>query len=106
MFFFQAEDGIRDYKVTGVQTCALPISTILTLPNGRGSAEAWLAPTLNQSRETRTGSTSFRRMLCRHQILTLPNGRGSEACLATPAESIISDPHILSPDTAIVLHRG
>src|SRR5205807_3035936 len=26
IFFFQAEDGIRDYKVTGVQTCALPIS--------------------------------------------------------------------------------
>src|SRR5205807_4267156 len=26
-FFFQAEDGIRDYKVTGVQTCALPILT-------------------------------------------------------------------------------
>ena len=24
-FFFQAEDGIRDYDVTGVQTCALPI---------------------------------------------------------------------------------
>src|SRR5215467_16081248 len=28
-FFFQAEDGIRDYKVTGVQTCALPISPLL-----------------------------------------------------------------------------
>src|SRR5256885_2243364 len=25
VFFFQGEDGIRDYKVTGVQTCALPI---------------------------------------------------------------------------------
>src|SRR5688500_20163977 len=25
LFFLQAEDGIRDYKVTGVQTCALPI---------------------------------------------------------------------------------
>ena len=25
IFFFQAEDGIRDYDVTGVQTCALPI---------------------------------------------------------------------------------
>ena len=25
VFFFQAEDGIRDYDVTGVQTCALPI---------------------------------------------------------------------------------
>ena len=25
VFFFQAEDGIRDHCVTGVQTCALPI---------------------------------------------------------------------------------
>src|SRR5256885_6592772 len=31
-FFFQAEDGIRDYKVTGVQTCALPISATSTTP--------------------------------------------------------------------------
>src|SRR5215475_16070967 len=31
-FFFQAEDGIRDFHVTGVQTCALPIS------NGRARA--------------------------------------------------------------------
>src|SRR5256885_6990160 len=30
VFFFQAEDGIRDYKVTGVQTCALPISPLDT----------------------------------------------------------------------------
>src|SRR5436309_10849126 len=28
-FFFQAEDGIRDFHVTGVQTCALPISGLL-----------------------------------------------------------------------------
>src|SRR5947209_13545205 len=27
-FFFQAEDGIRDIGVTGVQTCALPISSV------------------------------------------------------------------------------
>src|SRR5439155_3616746 len=27
-FFFQAEDGIRDGHVTGVQTCALPISSV------------------------------------------------------------------------------
>src|SRR5205807_3518755 len=27
-FFLQAEDGIRDYKVTGVQTCALPILSV------------------------------------------------------------------------------
>src|SRR3712207_6863112 len=30
-FFFQAEDGIRDIGVTGVQTCALPISTLSQL---------------------------------------------------------------------------
>src|SRR5437764_6808979 len=40
-FFFQAEDGIRDTSVTGVQTCALPISlsAMLDLPEsdvGRG----------------------------------------------------------------------
>src|SRR5260221_4376238 len=28
LFFFQAEDGIRDHCVTGVQTCALPISRL------------------------------------------------------------------------------
>src|SRR5256885_4356861 len=31
LFFFQAEDGIRDYKVTGVQTCALPIFLVYVL---------------------------------------------------------------------------
>src|SRR5207249_9580031 len=30
-FFFQAEDGIRDRNVTGVQTCALPICVPVTL---------------------------------------------------------------------------
>src|SRR5688500_19222110 len=43
-FFFPAEDGIRDYKVTGVQTCALPISptTIASymVPSRRFSAAA------------------------------------------------------------------
>src|ERR1019366_3454164 len=37
-FFFQAEDGIRDWSVTGVQTCALPI---------------WIAPDLAQERQHR-----------------------------------------------------
>src|SRR3989454_11679578 len=41
IFFFQAEDGIRDYKVTGVQTCALPILLPRVVPcldvrDGRG----------------------------------------------------------------------
>src|SRR5438105_9665323 len=33
-FFFQAEDGIRDPLVTGVQTCALPISYSGTVSSG------------------------------------------------------------------------
>src|SRR5690625_5459691 len=48
-FFFQAEDGIRDGHVTGVQTCALPISLFAGEPlggdlagvrGGRGLADA------------------------------------------------------------------
>src|SRR5215204_7432107 len=35
-FFFQAEDGIRDHCVTGVQTCALPI-----FDTGAGYVTAW-----------------------------------------------------------------
>src|SRR3989441_7983994 len=43
-FFFQAEDGIRDKLVTGVQTCALPISGSLRLrvrrrPGWRGGGD-------------------------------------------------------------------
>src|SRR2546426_12032160 len=37
LFFFQAEDGIRDYKVTGVQTCALPISDLVVAGDGFNS---------------------------------------------------------------------
>src|SRR5256885_8755212 len=42
-FFFQAEDGIRDYKVTGVQTCALPIceSALIRSSNARARSWSW-----------------------------------------------------------------
>src|SRR5256886_14391219 len=39
-FFFQAEDGIRDLTVTGVQTCALPICKFDVLSTGK----PWAAP--------------------------------------------------------------
>src|SRR3712207_7898840 len=35
VFFFQAEDGIRDIGVTGVQTCALPISILNALASAQ-----------------------------------------------------------------------
>src|SRR6266498_5325811 len=54
VFFFQAEDGIRDADVTGVQTCALPISK-----PARGS--------LNRSRE-KTGGTRNRITGCQRSF--------------------------------------
>src|SRR2546425_8567409 len=44
VFFFQAEDGIRDKLVTGVQTCALPI---LVLPPHANAPTALARPTLS-----------------------------------------------------------
>src|SRR5690606_41139516 len=35
LFFLQAEDGIRDFHVTGVQTCALPIYQATSARSGR-----------------------------------------------------------------------
>src|SRR2546426_6864718 len=46
LFFFQAEDGIRDYKVTGVQTCALPISYGQDHPRARDRPAQAGAPRL------------------------------------------------------------
>src|SRR2546421_3998456 len=43
-FFFQAEDGIRDLIVTGVQTCALPISERLDYIKSLGVDAIWLTP--------------------------------------------------------------
>src|SRR3712207_8806698 len=50
-FFFQAEDGIRDIGVTGVQTCALPIFDALALPDARlALPELLVAPQLEEER--------------------------------------------------------
>src|SRR5256885_6837020 len=49
IFFFQAEDGIRDYKVTGVQTCALPISALIDAVSeaAAGGAEMLFTPEMS-----------------------------------------------------------
>src|SRR5690349_23398322 len=56
VFFFQAEDGIRDLYVTGVQTCALPISA--TSP-GRATSRA-APPTPSAYRRATTRSEERR----------------------------------------------
>src|SRR5258708_16204820 len=48
-FFFQAEDGIRDDLVTGVQTCALPISCLFIYSfDGRTVRPKWLGSSLSR----------------------------------------------------------
>src|SRR6516162_11393541 len=59
-FFFQAEDGIRDYKVTGVQTCALQISpgrrpVRATRRDPRGARDIGIFGKLRRSEERRVG---------------------------------------------------
>src|SRR6266496_6039740 len=69
-FFFQAEDGIRDLYVTGVQTCALPISD----PAGN-SVSVWTTPETQITR-TASGAARFPR----------PNRRSAGATAGVAAE--------------------
>src|SRR3712207_8224133 len=59
LFFFQAEDGIRYIGVTGVQTCALPISTGDAVHRDRGP----LAPPGPLRRDRMAGADARRREL-------------------------------------------
>src|SRR5256886_9397889 len=58
-FFFQAEDGIRDLTVTGVQTCALPISHSPRLPRTVARGERAAAPD-GSSSDRRSGRSDQR----------------------------------------------
>src|SRR5215510_15984160 len=51
-FFFQADDGIRDGHVTGVQTCALPISRCSGSNAGFGSRLSWSSSAMRCSRRS------------------------------------------------------
>src|SRR3712207_6850272 len=55
-FFFQAEDGIRDIGVTGVQTCALPIWTPFQKPSCSGTSQGCHSGWARVSRTTRSRS--------------------------------------------------
>src|SRR5690606_35593350 len=56
-FFFQAEDGIRDFHVTGVQTCALPISSTTCSTIRTTSSSSTPSKRLSGSPPWRTSAT-------------------------------------------------
>src|SRR5204862_5820497 len=67
-FFFQAEDGIRDLYVTGVQTCALPIFRAVP-PGGRirdrSRCGSWMRPPGGTARRRAAGTRRECRLRCR-----------------------------------------
>src|SRR5687767_16041574 len=87
-FFFQAEDGIRDKLVTGVQTCALPISRrASTAPcraspaagparrggAARAAATAWIPP-LAFASGWQDGPEQIGRASCRERVERVAGG--------------------------------
>src|SRR5699024_11582218 len=85
-FFFQAEDGIRDRNVTGVQTCALPIFFV-DVPTGieayLGVPEDVLAgsPVLTLARSAARRIDSTRRRLHSDDVAELGAGTDCESML-------------------------
>src|SRR5436305_13468613 len=64
-FFFQAEDGIRDADVTGVQTCALPICLLAA---DAGRADRGDADPAQPARRPRTAHRQIGRASCRERV--------------------------------------
>src|SRR5438105_14217451 len=85
-FFFQAEDGIRDPLVTGVQTCALPIWTAsrsakASSAAGRRSCGVVGSPTAPSSRsEERRVGKECRSRWSRYHSKTKEEGDETRAC--------------------------
>src|SRR5438046_9881935 len=66
-FFFQAEDGIRDWSVTGVQTCALPISKPAFRADTKPPFDASITGIL-RNRLRGTKMTKIGRASCRERV--------------------------------------
>src|SRR5205823_10802273 len=80
-FFFQAEDGIRDKLVTGVQTCALPIFPVKPNASTR-SASRGRSPRGRRARPGATRAPSWARSSLRRAWTASPRGGqiGRAAC--------------------------
>src|SRR5690625_5644093 len=75
-FFFQAEDGIRDGHVTGVQTCALPI---------------FFTGTLHMTEYAMSGSSNLKYGICKNpwNLDYFPGGSSTGSGAALAADMVI-----------------
>src|SRR5206468_9596044 len=100
-FFFQAEDGIRDLIVTGVQTCALPIS----LPALAKSSSTGPATSAGRAEKAMSGSSRA----CGFGSVTTSSATelGKFASFLDPIEDAYSLPTLLSDAaTALTSNHG
>src|SRR2546421_777071 len=90
-FFFQAEDGIRDLIVTGVQTCALPISLrVSSALSEKGAYPGEYDDALLQSRELVGGEGRVGRHVCPRHRGQVGRGFHASFCSATSDDSSIA----------------
>src|SRR5690606_39981066 len=80
-FFFQAEDGIRDFHVTGVQTCALPIyaERLAEIARQRAATESRLAVLKARWEKERELVGQVRALRERLEALVVGNGAAADA---------------------------
>src|SRR5688500_20332136 len=73
--FLQGEDGIRDYKVTGVQTCALPI---------------WLPGSVPRARRQEAGGEDDGDRM--NRMARIGDGEGRACCAGNPLDQNLQNP--------------
>src|SRR5256885_4377017 len=97
-FFFQAEDGIRDYKVTGVQTCALPISC-RAIHSSAGLSLSGAGPYAIVSKISETVVMSYHGMVMRRGIA--PGHKVLELALDVGEQRRGTEPEQTGPQPAL-----
>src|SRR5256884_6422235 len=97
-FFFQAEDGIRDVAVTGVQTCALPISwEHMILIADQGSKCSKFAVGLDGTSRISSSQKSVEKIICGGS----PWDR-TVTCFSRPDSEVLSRPGLTGPPPSCV----
>src|SRR5690606_39860128 len=84
-FFFQAEDGIRDFHVTGVQTCALPISPSRASKRAPGDRKTSASATCVRSTSARPSTKLAERR--RNRVTARPRDRRATPRIPATARS-------------------